>query len=61
VGTSGRDNDFGFSTMSACDCGDDRQAEACSSSASALPGSAEALERVLREALRETATIVRHM
>jgi hypothetical protein len=47
--------------MSACDCGDDRQAEACSSGASALFGSAEALERVLREARRETGAIVRHM
>jgi hypothetical protein len=45
----------------ACDRGDDRQAEACSSGASALLGSAEALERVLREARRETGTIVRHM
>jgi hypothetical protein len=47
--------------VSGCNCGDDRQAEACSSSASALFGPAEALERVRRKAGREARTVVRNM
>jgi hypothetical protein len=61
VGASGGRHDFGPPTVSGCNCSDDRQAEACPSTASALLGSAEALERVRREARREAQTVVRHM